>query len=165
MSGMEAIAIAMAAAGAMNTIAQGEFAAKQAKAQARQLRQIANRQEAIAQREAIERRREARYLASRATAMAGASGAGVEDPTVQNILGEIDAQGEYNALVALYDGSMSARQTRMDADARREEGRMARRGAYLSAIADLGSSLYSNGMFDRPSAADKAIQPVDLSGL
>jgi hypothetical protein len=142
MSGIEVFAMAAAAAGALNTIAQGNFANKQAKFQASQLAQMANRQEAISQREAIDRRKEARYLASRATAMAGASGAGVTDPDVQNIIGEIETQGEYNALVALYDGKMQARDLRAEADAKREAGRMAKKGAYLEAIGNLGKSMY-----------------------
>lgn len=150
MTGVDPISwamIAMSATKALGTIAQGHNADEIAKFQAKQMRQIANREEALSQREAIEERRAARLLGSRAIAMAGASGAGVDDPTVSNILGEIDARGEYNALMALYNGTMKARDLRTDADAKREEGRAAKRNAYLTSIVDLGTSLYDQGAF------------------
>lgn len=147
MSGMEMVLFASMAAKAAGTIAQGINADKMAKFQAKQMREMANRKEAISQREANEERKAARLLSSRAKAIAGASGAGVDDPTVTKILGDIDSQGEYQALLALYDGSMEARADRLQAQAVREEGRQAKRGAYISAIADLGTSMWDSGMF------------------
>jgi len=150
MSGIEMFAMAAAAAGAMNTIAQGQYADKQGKAAFKQLREQANRSEALSQREAIERRREANLISSRALAIAGASGAGVDDPTVENILHDIGTQGEYNVLSALYDGKLQARSERYQAETAREEGRMAKKASYLQAIGNLGKSMYDvsgGGMF------------------
>jgi hypothetical protein len=147
MSGIEMVAFAAMAAQAVGTIAQGNFANQAAKSQARQMRAMALREEASSQREAMEERKASRLLASRAKAMAGASGAGIDDPTVNKILGEIDATGEYNALVAMYEGTMKARDTRFQADATREEGRSAKKASYVTAISDLGTAMWDQGAF------------------
>jgi len=148
MSGVDPMSwmmIAASATKALGSIAQGQDADAIAKFQARQMRQVALRKEAESQRVAIEEAKAGRLLASRAKAIAGASGAGVDDPSVNKIITEIEAQGEYNALVALYEGTMQARDLRLNAEATREEGRAAKKAAYVSAIADMGSSLYSSG--------------------
>jgi hypothetical protein len=176
MSGIEVIAYAAMAAKAMGTIAQGNFAAESAKNQSRQLKAMALREEAMSQREAIEERRAARLLASNARAAFGASGAGVDgDPTVDKILGEIETRGEYNALVAMYEGTMRARQQRFEADTVREEGRSAKKAAYLSAITDLGAGMWEQGAFTNSglfgmkgtatASRSNLIQPLDMSKL
>ena len=163
MSGIEMFAMAAAAAGALNTIAQGQYADKQGKAAFKQLREQANRSEALSQREAIERRREANLISSRAIAIAGASGAGVDDPTVQNILHDIDTQCEYKVLSALYDGKLQARSERYQAKVTRNEGRMAKKGAYIQAIADLGQSMYQAYPGAKPKSS--LIEEIDMSTL
>lgn len=88
----------------------------------------ANAEEALAGQQAASDRRKARYLRSRALAVAGASGAGVSDPTVSDILTGIDTEGEMNALTALYEGRIRADNTRAQGRAYAREG-TARKGA------------------------------------
>ena len=139
--------IAMAAVSAISTIAQGNQAKAGADFQARQMREMANREEAISQREAIERRREAAYESSRARAVAAASGAGADDVTVNQLIAGVETQGEYNALSALYEGRMKARDLRTDASVAKIEGRAARNQSRISAITDFGKTMY--GMYGK----------------
>ena len=89
--------------------------------------------QAEAQREAIYERKRSQHLQSRARAVAAASGGSVSDPTVQNILGDIEDEGEFRALSALYSGDSDEALARLAAGSTRREGRAARRGAYLNA--------------------------------
>lgn len=68
---------------------------------------------AISQRQAGEERRQATYEASRALAVASASGGGVTDPTIVKLISNVKGEGAYRASVALYEGEAKARQLRL----------------------------------------------------
>lgn len=89
---------------------------------AKQLDVNAGQSVAAAQRTAAEQRRQATITASRALALAAASGGGASDVTVTNLLGRIAGEGAYRAGVALYEGEEQARLYRMGATAKRYEG-------------------------------------------
>lgn len=76
--------------------------------QARQARQNAGQERAASQRSAAEQRRQGRFLSSKALARAAASGAGTGG-NVENILGELGAEGEFRALNELFIGEERAR--------------------------------------------------------
>ncbi len=99
-----------------NTIQAGKAAQQAANAraqalehQAKQAEQAAGQERAASQRASSEQRRQARLVESRALAVAAGSGAGAGDPTVENILGEIGAEGEFRALSELFIGEERAR--------------------------------------------------------
>lgn len=122
-----ALLVAGTAISAMGTLAQGNAAAQQGKIaqqgleyQARQLEVNAGQERAASQRDAIEARRSSQLSASRAINL---SGAGASDPTITGIVGGIGAEGEYNALSALYEGEERARGLKTQADVARYEGR------------------------------------------
>ena len=94
--------------------------------QAAQLRQQAGQERATSQRSASEKRRQGRLLASRALAVAGASGAGAGDPTVEKIIGDIGAEGEFRALSEMFIGEERALGLETQADLREFEGRQER---------------------------------------
>lgn len=77
---------------------------------------------AISQRAAAEQRRQGEHLASRALAVAAASGAGVSDPTMVNILANVRGEANYRAAVALYEGESMARNLRLEAATGRVSG-------------------------------------------
>ena len=77
---------------------------------------------ALSQRQAMEERRMAEYAASRALAVAAASGGGVSDPTVVKLLADHKGMGAYKANLALYEGEERARQFRISAMSERLEG-------------------------------------------
>ncbi len=83
---------------------------------AKQAKQAAGQERAASQRASGEQRRHARLVESQALARAAASGAGAADPTVENILGEIGAEGEFRALSELFIGEERARGLETQAD-------------------------------------------------
>lgn len=70
---------------------------------------------ALAQREAMEERRLGDIAASRALAVAAASGGGVQDPTIVRLLASTKGEAAYRASVALYEGEERGRQLRHEA--------------------------------------------------
>lgn len=127
------VAAASTVLGVAMTVQQGRNQQKQLEYQARQNEKEANAAQAESQREAIIERKKAKNLMSRARAVAGASGASVSDPTVTNILTNIETQGEVNALNALYSGNTAASALRSGAATARSEGSAARTASYIDA--------------------------------
>lgn len=111
-------------------IKQGRDQRASAEIQARQREEDANSAAAESQRSAIIERKRAQRMMSRARAVAGG---GASDPTVQNILTDIDTQGEVNALNALFSGNTAARGFRQGAQIARNEGRAASTAGYFDA--------------------------------
>lgn len=70
---------------------------------------------------AADEQRKSRIVQSRALALAAASGGGASDPTVVNLISNLEAQGAYNAAVEMYQGEDRARHERMSANAARFE--------------------------------------------
>jgi hypothetical protein len=117
----------------------------------------------LGQRSALEEQRQADIAASRALAVAAASGGGVSDPTIVRLLSQTKGLGIYRASIALYEGEERARQfrvaalsERMGGSAAMEEG-AARAGAYnlqaLGTMFKTGSSLYAKYGVGGPDAA------------
>jgi hypothetical protein len=113
---------------------------------------IAGQTRAVAQREAEAQRKNTRILASRALAVAAASGAGASDPTVTNIIGDIVGEGAYRAALAMYAGEEDAKMHEFSAEALRATGEFsaAARTAEGQSIAKAGdisafSTLLSGG--------------------
>lgn len=145
------VGIASTVVQASSTLAAGKAEQQAANAraqglehQAAQARQVAGQERATSQRAAIEQRRRGRLLSSRALAVAAASGAGAGDPTVENILGGIGAEGEFRALSELFIGEERARGLETQADLRifeseqeRRAGKAARSASRLAAGAQI----------------------------
>ena len=125
---------------------QGEAAMDAAKLQALQLRMRANNERALAQQEAEQKRREMRYAQSRAQAVAAASGAGASDPTVVDLMGDLEETGEYEALSALWSGENQARESEFAARVAKYEGKLARKKARTKALTTVLSTAVSMGM-------------------
>lgn len=154
------IAIVVATAvQASSTLQAGKAEQRAAEHQAAQARQQAGQERASSQRAAIEQRRQGRFLASKALARAAASGAGAGDPTVENILGNIGAEGEFRALNELFIGEERARGLETQADLKIFEGKEARRASKTQAFTQvLGGGA---SVFDR---LDKNKKPSGTSG-
>ena len=81
---------------------------------------------------------------SRALAIAAASGAGADDPTVVNAIADIEGEGEYRALTALYEGNVAGDDLERQAKARRREAKSVKKQSYFKAagtILGAGASL------------------------
>lgn len=126
------VALATTAAAGISQVEAGRGAAAQAKLAALEDDREANATQAIAQRQAEQERKKARYLRSRALAVAGASGAGVGDKGVSDILTDIDTEGDMNAMNILWSGDERARVLRSGAAQRRSEGEAAKGAGYLA---------------------------------
>lgn len=117
--------------------------------QAAQLEQNAGQAVAASQRAAAEERRKASLAVSRALAVAAASGGGASDTTVQNVIANLDAEGAYRSMVALYEGQEKSRQLSMAAAGKRYEGELAAQGGRQKGsammFAGLGSAAIGGG--------------------
>jgi len=110
----------------------GELEYGAAQFDAKQLERAAMNALAAAGREAHEEKRQAQLALSRAMAVAGASGAAAASGTVQRVMAEIEDEGVYRSLMAIYEGREAERGLKLDARRRRREGRIARRFGNLA---------------------------------
>ena len=134
------LALAFAVVG---TVAEGAAEKRAATSEAFQLRQRAGTVRAQSQRAANEERRQGQLIESRARAIAGASGAGVDDVGMREIYGDINATGEYNALVALWNGDEEAIGLEYGATNREQEGKAAFESSLISAAGTAFSGVES----------------------
>ena len=139
------LAVAGSALSAGSTILGANSEAKQLRSEAEQIDIQAGKERASSQRAAIEERRQAKKVSSRALALAAASGGGASDPSVINNIAEIEGEGEYRALTALYNGEEAARGQEFEADNRRKEAKNVKKAALVKAagtIISTGSTLH-----------------------
>lgn len=141
---MAEIALPLMAAGtlisASGTLAAGAAAERASQHQAVQLTQQATAERASAAAASAEERRKATLVQSRARALMAASGSDVD----ANILGDIEAEGEFRALSALWEGDERAAGARAQASATRFEGKSRRQASRIQAFGTLlsgGASL------------------------
>lgn len=116
----------------------GVQAAQAAQYKATQLRINAGQDQASAQRSAADVDRQSQLVASRALAVAAASGGGASDPGVVTILARNAEEGAYKKQVALYQGDEKARVENMQADSTEYEGKTTKLNSTLVA----GSQLF-----------------------
>ena len=105
--------------------------------EADQLQAKANIRRGETQRAATEERRQGKIAQSRALAVAAASGGGVADPTVTNLMGDIETESEYRALSRMYEGETESQALERAATARKKEGRAARTAGVMRAATSL----------------------------
>lgn len=130
---------------AYGTIAAGNAAEKMGEIEQAQLNENALQVEAVSQREAIAERRQARQARSRAKAVSAASGLSADDEGAQRIDAELEAQGEYNAMAALYSGYDEAKKMRRQGEIAATDGRNAKKASRIAAVSTIlgtGSSMY-----------------------
>lgn len=103
---------------------------------------------ASAQRQALNERKNAELLASRAIAVAAAGGGGADDNTVTNIVADIDAEGAYRAAVAMYEGETEAANLRYQGELAAWEGNQAYKAGNAAAVGSLletGAKVFAYG--------------------
>lgn len=94
----------------------------EAKYKAARQREDATQADAEAQRKAKEIRRQTDIRVSNARAAAGGSGAGATDPTALDTYGDLEGDGEFNALTALYEGNSRSSLLRSQANLTEYQG-------------------------------------------
>lgn len=122
---------------AFGKIKGGTAAKKQAFSEAKQMEDKAGLTRAISQREGIEERRQADLLQSRALAVAAASGGGVSDPTVINIIAGLEEEGLVRSLNAMASGETEAKFLERQAGMKREYGKSAMTAALIGAASSI----------------------------
>lgn len=112
-------------------VLQGVQANAAAKAEAKRMKAEGDEAFATGQRKAMAARRQKDLVASRAKAVAAASGAGAEGGSVDAIMEGIEQQGEYNATVAFFEGNTQRQKMYANAASRRQSGKNAMTSSYL----------------------------------
>ena len=103
------------------------------------LRAAGGRAKAAGQREANEERRLKERMHSRALLIAAASGGGVDDPGMVNLIGDLNAEGEYRIMSRLWAGEDAAEGFAFRADQAKREGDAAIQAGYADAISSAAS--------------------------
>ncbi|RVD31420.1 hypothetical protein [Mesorhizobium sp. M4B.F.Ca.ET.017.02.2.1] len=125
------------AASAAGTLAAGVAQKSASEYQAAQLEQQAKEERAAAQREAERAKKEKDFVLSRQQAVAGASGLGALDETVQDLAGDVITQGTLNEGMIQYGGEERAKGRRAQAVSARLEGKAAQTASYFGAAGTL----------------------------
>lgn len=123
------ISAASTAFGVYGQLQQGKMANLQGQLLAAQKERESRAIAAESQREALQYKQRATLAQSRARAVAAASGAGTDNINVENIIGDIGAEGEYQKLSTLYSGQTDADLATYAAGAARREGAAAQRAS------------------------------------
>lgn len=114
-------------------------------AEAKALREQKNRVMSATTREMAEEQRNKEHMHSRAITLAAAGGGGVDDPTVANILGDLNAEGEYRVLSTLWTGQNEAEALSHAARMAEREGRDILDAAPFSVVSSAMSAYVGSG--------------------
>lgn len=116
------------------TIIGGIAANNAAQAEADQMEARGKEEFAASQRDAEQRRKEGQIANSRVQAIAAASGAGADAPTIVRIMQDTAGTAELNAQTDLYGGRQRRAGMRDSARARRAEGEASLLGSIFSGV-------------------------------
>lgn len=97
---------------------------------------------AVSQLRAADERKRAALLASRAQALAAASGAGATDATVIDIIANIAGEGAYRSELAMYEGKEAQRAARARAAGARYQGDAAVTAGYVNGLTGFGKTFF-----------------------
>lgn len=125
--------IAVVAVMALMALNDGAQKRKMKMAESEGLHDAANRKMAATTAKMEEERRLKEHMEGRALAVAAASGAGIDDPTMVNLIGDLNAEGEYRILSALYVGQDEAEGLRQQSMNAFREGQYALQAGYMNA--------------------------------
>ena len=140
---LSTLATAGTALGAAGTVYSGLQAKAEADYEAKQLKAKGDEEFAIGQRKAMQAKREKDLTQSRIQAAAAASGAGVDNESITSIMEGVEQQGEYNAMLELYQGTSARNKAYAGAGARKAEGKSALTGSVPGAAGKAGSNIYT----------------------
>ena len=127
------------------TVYSGLNAASNGAETAAQMKAKGDAEFAASQRKATEQRRQTELVVSRQRAVSAAGGGSTTDPTVVAAMGRTQEQGDYNAMMDMYNGSVSRVDLYKDAEARRSEGA----SSFIGSLFSAGSTIYSNAARQR----------------
>lgn len=145
---MAHIAIPAMMVGSSILSAKGQYDAGKAKEDAAKkeaaiLDQNADAEYAKGTREAYDLARQTRIMMSDARAQQAGSGGTTTDPEAIRQLAEIQRDGEFNVMDAMFAGKVKKQDLEYQADVRRHEGKLAKKAAKVAAISTLLSGASS----------------------
>lgn len=144
--GMGILPLLGAGVSAVGSVVGGMQEQSMAEQQAKLMKKKGEEEFALAQAEARDKRREATLANSRNLAVAAASGAGASDPTVTEIMTDVEAQGTYNALTEMYKGELARKGLYQEASATKISGN----NAMTSSIFEAAGTIYEGfGRYNR----------------
>lgn len=141
--GGKGIGIAATVLSAIGSVAGGSSAQKTANSEADQLIARAKARRAEGGAAAREELRQKRLIKSRAQAVAAAQGANLSDPSLVNLMGDLEAEGQYRALSRMFEGDDEARGYEDTAAARRKEGKALKKAGLLRGVTSVLSGVSS----------------------
>jgi hypothetical protein len=130
---------------AVSKMAKGSQERKLKYAESQALRDASMRKAAATTAQVSEGQREQEYLESRAVALAAFQGGGVDDPSVQQLIADVSAEGEYRVLSKLYTGMGEAAGIQFASEQAMKAGDIALQRGYMEAIKTVLSSYGSFG--------------------
>jgi hypothetical protein len=135
--------IAILAVTAIMALNEGAQKRKLKYAEAQGITEAGHRKMAATTAEMAEKIAEKERMEGRALSLAAASGGGIDDPTVVNLIGDLNAEGEYRVMSRLYVGSSEATGMYHSAEMARKEGEFALEQGYVKAATTVMSQ-YGN---------------------
>lgn len=148
----------MTGVSALLSLNEGAQVRKQKMQEANALEDAAGRKMAATTAQMEEDARLKAHMESRAIAVAAAGGGGVDDPTVVNLIGDLNAEGEYRILSSLYVGQSEATGLREQAYAARREGNAALNAGYVKGLTTVMSHFAK-----QPSSVKGPVGPTGTS--
>ncbi len=124
------------------------------------LRDAAMRKAAATTAEVGENERTKQLMESRAIALAAFQGGGVDDPSMQKLIGDLNAEGEYRILSRLYVGMGEAAGLEFASEQAMRAGDAALNRGYVAAattvLSSYGSDMWSGGKAPNVSHSTRA---------
>jgi hypothetical protein len=118
---------------AKGQLKEGKVANQAAKFEAAQMEIKGDEAYALATRAAAQERHKGVLLASRANALAAASGGGTDNQNITHIIAGIENEAEYNSMMEMYKGNVQRQDLFLGAKSRRVSGKNAKTAAYYNA--------------------------------
>jgi hypothetical protein len=113
--------------------------------EAKAYREAKNRSMAATTREMSEEERNKELMHSRAVALAAASGGGVDDPGIDKLLGDLNAEGEYRVMSKLWTGQNDAEGLIFRAEAAQREADDSYTAGIITALSSATAAYHSAG--------------------
>ena len=135
--------IALVAKAGMELL-KGREEKKLAEEEAKELSRAGRREMAATTHDVAEAEKTKELMESRAIAVGAAQGAGMSDPTMVKLIGDLNAEGEYRMLQALYTGSDRAMGLYDASGKTRRSGKRAMRSAQVNAATTVASAYAGN---------------------
>lgn len=154
--------IGLAALGVFSALNGGAQARKIKMQEAQALREAGHRKMATTTADVSELKRKKELMHSRAIAVAAASGGGVDDPGMVKVLGDLNAEGQYNVLARLYTGSTEAMGLTHQSEQAIRDGDAAMNASYLKAATTVLTAGVKNDWF---SGKDAVLPEIDIDSI